>query len=300
MSARLGNRGAALVLVLLITAAMTAMIAEIISTVHGQLNRTSNFIEGQKAAQAAQGGVELALRYLETLSKVYTVLEKESFAAPVDDMLLEVSVEDESGKLQANSIIFPNGEVNEAAYASYRSLLGSLGMELSLSETLADWLDMDDTTRSRGAEGQGYYNKLAVPYAPKNGRLDTIGELALVKGYERGGVERLGRFLTVYSDGLVNINTAPKEVLMALSEEITPEMAVKLIERRNEKPFADPSDIRAVGGFETLVFSLQGRIKVKSDIFRVRSRAVSKGVVREVEAVVRTGGSKKILYWRAR
>jgi|SRR3990170_1985639 len=299
MTARLGHRGAALVLVLLITAAMTAMIAEIISTVHGQLNRTSNFIEGQKAAQAAEGGIELALRYLNTLSKDYTFLGKESFAAPVDDMLLEVSVEDESGKLQANSIIFPNGEVNEAAYGSYRSLLGTLGMELFLSETLADWLDMDDTTRGGGAEGQGYYNKLTEPYAPKNGRLDTIGELGLVKGYERGGVERLGRFLTVYSDGLVNINTAPKEVLMALSEEITPEMAERVIERRNEKPFADASGIRAVGGFETLVFSLQGRIKVKSDIFRVRSRAVSKGVVREVEAVVRTG-SKKILYWRAR
>lgn len=299
MSARLNHKGAALVLVLLITAAMTAMIAEIISTVHGQLDRTSNFIEGQKAAQAAEGGVELAMRYLSTLSKDYTFLEKESFATPVDGLLLEVIVEDESGKLQANSIIFPNGEVNEAAYGSYRSLLATVGMELSLSESLADWLDVDDTTRSLGGEGQGYYNKLAEPYAAKNGRLDTIGELGLVKGYERNNVERLGRFLTVYSDGLVNVNTAPKEVLMALSEEITPEMADRVIERRKEKPFADASDIRAVNGFETLVFSLQGRVKVKSDIFRVRARATSKGVVREVEAVVRTG-SKKILYWRAR
>lgn len=300
MNVRLGHRGAALVLVLLITAAMTAMIVEIISTVHGQLNRTSNFIEGQKAAQAAEGGVELALRYFDTLSRDHTYLGNGSFAAPLEGMLLEVTVEDESGKLQANSIIFPNGEVNEAAYGSYRSLLGTLGMELSLSETLADWLDMDDTARSGGAESQGYYSKLPEPYAPKNGRLDTIGEMELIKGYERRTIDRLGKFLTVYSDGLVNINTAPKEVLMALSEEITPEMAERLIERREERPFADASGIRAVNGFETLVFSLQGRIKVKSDIFRVRSRAVSKGVVREVEAVVRTGGSKKILYWRAR
>src|SRR3972149_634982 len=114
MAARLGQRGAALVLVLRTPAAMAAMIAEIISTVHGQLNRTSNFIEGQKAAQAAEGGIELALRYLNTLSKDYTFLGKESLAAPVDDMLLEVSVEDEAGKVQANSIIFPNGEVNDA------------------------------------------------------------------------------------------------------------------------------------------------------------------------------------------
>src|SRR4030067_469746 len=114
MTARLGHRGAALVLVLLITAAMTVMIVEIISTVHGQLNRTSNFIEGQKAAKAAEGGVELALRYFDTLSRDHTYLGNGSFAVPLEGMLLEVTVEDESGKLQANFIIFPNGEVNEA------------------------------------------------------------------------------------------------------------------------------------------------------------------------------------------
>lgn len=300
MNSRLGNRGAALVLVLLITAAMTAMIAEIISTVHGHASRTSNFIEGQKAARAAESGFDLAVKHLASLGNEHTYLGKGGFAAPVDGMLLEVIVEDESGKLQANSIIFPNGEVNKTAYGSYRSLLRNLGMDPALLETLADWLDVDDTARSAGAEYQGYYSKLPEPYAPKNGRLDSTGELALVKGYGRAGVERLGRFLTVYSDGLVNINTAPKEVLMALSEEITPEMALRLIERRDEKPFADPSDIRAVSGFETLVFSLQGRIKVKSDIFRVRTRAVSGGVVREVEAVVALGRPERILYWRAR
>jgi general secretion pathway protein K len=300
MMARLGEKGVALVLVLLVTAAMTAIIAGIISTVHGQLNRTSNFIEGQKAAQAAEGGFELAARYLKTLNRDYIWLGTGTFATQVEGMVLEVTVEDESGKLQTNSIIFPNGEVNEAARASYRSLLKSLGMEPSLSETLADWLDMDDVTRGGGAEGQSFYHKLPEPYAPKNGHLDSVGELALVKGYERRSVERLGRFLTVYSDGLVNINTAPKEVLMALSEEITPSMADSIIKRRDEKPFADASDIRSVSGFETLVFSLRGRIKVKSDIFRVRTRAISGGVVREVEAVVRTGGAKKVLYWRAR
>ena len=121
-----------------------------------------------------------------------------------------------------------------------------------------------------------------------------------MKGFDAQAASRLTRYFTVYSDGLVNINTAPKEVLMALSGEITPEMAEKLIERRSAKPFANASDIREVKGFETLVFSLQGRIKVKSDIFRVRTRAMSGGVAREVEAVVRIGKPGKVLYWRAR
>jgi len=299
MKTRLGNRGAALVLVLLVTAAMTAMIAEIIAAVHGQASRTSNFIEGQKAALAAEGGFELGVKYLSSLGGSYTHLPQNGFTMPVDGMLLEVIFEDESGKFLANSIVYPNGEVNEAAKASYESILSSAGMDAALSGTLADWLDLDDSERPDGAEAP-YYNRLGDPYAPKNGRLDTVGELSLVKGYGRAAAERLVGFLTVYSDGLVNINTAPGEVIMALSEEITPEMAGKLMERRQERPFADASEIRSVKGFEMLVFSLQGRIKVKSDIFRIRSRATSEGAVREVEAVVRTGKNGKVLYWRAR
>lgn len=299
MKARLGDSGAALVLVLLITAAMTAMIAEIIAVVHGQASRTTNFIEGQKAALAAEGGIEFGARYLSSLGKGYTHLPEGGFTTVVDGMLLEVLLEDESGKFQVNSVVYPNGEVNEAAMSSCKSVLSSAGMDAALSEPLADWLDMDDAQRPGGAEA-GYYNRLGEPYSPKNGRLDTLGELSLIKGYGRGAPERLESFLTVYSDGLVNINTAPREVIMALSEEITPEMAGKLIERRQEHPFTDASEIRAVRGFETLVFSLQGRIKVKSDIFRIRSKGTSEGVVREVEAVVRTGKTQKVLYWRSR
>lgn len=287
-------------LVLLVTAAMTALIAEIISTVHGQATRTTNLVAAQKAAVAAQGGVELAASYLKTLDQGYTYLEKNSWAAPVEGAALEVHVEDESGKLLANSIVFPNGELNETAYSSMKTLLKKLGMEPELADTLADWLDMDDLARPGGAEAATFYNRLPQPYAPKNGNLDTIEETALIKGFDAPMAGRLVPFLTVYTDGLVNINTAPKEVLMSLSDEITPEMADRLIERRSAMPFTQTSDIRNLGGFETLALSLQGRIKVKSDVFRIRARAVSEGVVREVEAVVKTGDNRKIYYWRAR
>ncbi|MCC6502910.1 MAG: type II secretion system minor pseudopilin GspK [Deltaproteobacteria bacterium] len=294
-----GQRGATLIIALLVTAAMTAIIVEIISVVNGQADRTTAFIEGKKAAVVAEDGVELAKRYLGTLPGGYTYLDKGFFAAPVDGITLEVSVEDESGKVQANSVVFANGEANEAVYSSCEALMPAASLQPALCEPLADWLDADDMARSNGAEGR-FYSSLPVPYAAKNGKLDTLGEIALVKGFDAQAASRLTRYFTVYSDGLVNINTAPKEVLMALSGEITPEMAEKLIERRNAKPFANASDIREVKGFETLVFSLQGRIKVKSDIFRVRTRAMSGGVAREVEAVVRIGKPGKVLYWRAR
>lgn len=293
------QNGAALVLVLLVTAALSAIIAEIITTVHGQAERTGNLVEAQRAAKAAEGGFELAAAYLNRLDKDYTYLDKNSWAAPMDGVVLEIMVEDESGKLQANSVVYPNGEVNETAWSSMRSLFAKAGLEPSLTEALADWLDMDDLARAGGAEA-AYYNRLPEPYAAKNGRLDTVGELSLVKGFDAGKAEALGKHLTVYTDGLVNLNTASSEVITSLSEDITPEMAERLIARRAEKPFEHTTDIRDVSGFQMLVFSLQGRVKVKSDIFRIRTRAISGGVVREVEAVLRTGVNKNVLYWRAR
>lgn len=294
-----GQKGSALVIALVVTAVMAAVIVEIISVVHGQASRTSAFIEGRKAAVVAEGGVEIAKRYLATLPKGYTHLDKSSFVMTVDGIALEASVEDESGKIQVNSLVFPNGEVDERAYSSIRSLFSSATVEPSATDALADWLDIDGTSRPGGAEA-GYYTRLADAYSPKNGHLDTLGELALVKGIGAKPMESLTKFLTVYTDGLVNINTAPKEVIMALSDEITPSMADGLIERRSEKPFSDTAGVRGVKGFETLGFGLQGRIKVKSDIFRVRTRAISEGVAKEVEAVVRLGKPGEVLYWRAR
>lgn len=293
-----GERGAALVLVLLVTAAMAALIAEIISTVHGQATRTTNLVAGQQASVAAASAVEFTRNYLKTLDQDYTYLETDFWAAPIEGIDVRIFVEDESGKLQANSIVFSNGEINEEAYSSLRMLLKREGMEPSLSDALADWLDMDDTTRPGGAEAS-YYTRLPAPYGAKNGKLDTIGELSLVKGFDSDTASMLGRHLTVYTDGLVNINTASRDVIMSLSEEITQDMAERLIKRRSEKPFKQTLEIGQISGFDTLVFGLQGRIKVQSDIFRIRTRASLDGVVKEAEAVVRTG-NKKVLYWRAR
>lgn len=299
MTARADERGAALVLVLLVVAAMAALAAEVIATVHGQASRTENLETSQRAEAAVEAGVALARRYLGGLDPAYTYLEKESWAAPVDGMLIEVEVEDESGKLLANSIVFPNGEINEEAYSSFEAVLRLIGMDTSLAPALADWLDADDLPRAYGAEA-AYYGRLPDPYAPRNARLATTGEMALVKGCDAASAGRLGRHLTVYSDGLVNLNTATREVILSLSDEITTDMADSLIERRSIKPFRHSSEIREVSGFETLGFSLQGRVKVKSDTFRIRAKASSGGVLRQAEAVVRTGAADRILYWRAR
>jgi hypothetical protein len=63
-----------------------------------------------------------------------------------------------------------------------RDLLMALpGMTVEIADAILDWLDDDDEPREFGAEVD-YYSSLVPPYAPKNGPLETVEELLLVRG----------------------------------------------------------------------------------------------------------------------
>ena len=60
-------------------------------------------------------------------------------------------------------------------------LMGLPGMTEDIADAILDWIDPDDEPRQFGAEAD-YYASLASPYAPKNGPLETVEELLLVRG----------------------------------------------------------------------------------------------------------------------
>ncbi|MCH5374078.1 MAG: type II secretion system protein GspK, partial [Planctomycetes bacterium] len=63
-----------------------------------------------------------------------------------------------------------------------RDLLMALpGMTVEIADAILDWLDEDDEPREFGAELE-YYSSLSPAYAPKNGPLETVEELLLVRG----------------------------------------------------------------------------------------------------------------------
>lgn len=84
----------------------------------------------------------------------------------------------EAGRLNLNGAT--EGEIKRLM----QDVLTELGVENweELADALLDWLDADDEPRPMGAE-RDYYMNLVPPYIPKNGRLDTIDELLLVRGF---------------------------------------------------------------------------------------------------------------------
>lgn len=298
------QKGLALIITLLITALLVTVIVEIVYAVHIHISMTSSYRDLQRASPLAEGGVELAGMGLDDImrGKTYTYLKEEDtgriFAD--GDKVLSLRVEDEQGKISLNTIVYKNGETNAEYYGAYLRLLENLKLENGLVDAVADWIDINDEPRPFGGETYDYYQRLSLAYAAKNSQLDSMEELLLIKGYSPMVYKKLAPLVTVYTDGRVNINTATKEVIMALHGDITEDMAQRVIDYRRENPFHDTAEIRKVRGFETIGFGLQGKITVQSKIFRIFSKVDIGGTIREVEAVIQTGQNFKTLYWRQR
>lgn len=86
-------------------------------------------------------------------------------------------VVDEGGKLNINSLI----ALDTSGQTLYNALMQLPNMTADIADAIVDWVDSDDDPRTSGAESS-YYQSLANPYQAKNGPLNSLDELLLVKG----------------------------------------------------------------------------------------------------------------------
>ncbi len=304
-----GERGFALVITLIVTALLVAVTTEFIHDVFIETSLLRGYRDAQQASLLAESGVQGGIKVLKMVLSVqeYTSL-LDGWAAPQafqdERGSLRISIVEESGKLDINSIVFPNGTLNEAYYGIAMRLLEKLQLPTDLCDSIADWIDTDDSTRGGGAETV-FYQALPTPYKAKNGSLETYEEMRMVSGFDETILAKMNPYVTVYGESKgspyskVNVNTAPVELLAALDEQMTDELAGRIVEYRSQTPIKSPSEITQIAGMESIGIALQGKISVKGSVFRIQSRAQVGDTVRIIEAVVRVVGTEStVLYWR--
>ena len=86
---------------------------------------------------------------------------------------------------------------------------------LALAESILDWRREGDEESMYGA-GNQYYKSLSPPYLPRHQDLKTLQELLYIKGMTPELYEKILPYVTLESSGFVNLNTAPRPVLLAL------------------------------------------------------------------------------------
>lgn len=110
----------------------------------------------------------------------------------------------------------------------FRALRVDYGEADRIAQAVADWRDPDDAHRARGAEREDYVRAGAV-VLPRNGPFRELSELVHVRGVTAEVYERVRPYLTLIGTGRVNLNAAPRPVLLALPG--LGEEAVAVLER---------------------------------------------------------------------
>ncbi len=302
--------GFVLVVVLLVVALLTGMTVTFINDVYIETGSNRASVEATQGSLFADSGISLGLQLLiRTLEdRSYSSLN-DLWAKPVyleeEHGSLKLLISEESGKLNLNMVVLPNGTAHPVYNPIATRLLKNLNLSPDLLDALSDWIDVEETPNRGGAEAVWYLAQMQ-PVRPANGQLVTIEELGRVKGFAGEPINKLRSFITVYAEGArpvtaapVNINTAPREVLEALDERITPELADRIIEYRKTTPFQHPSELGRVTGMSDIMPALLTCISVKGTVYRILSEATVNGTIRTIEAFVRLSGAKStILYWR--
>ncbi len=224
-------------------------------------------------------------------------------------------VEDESGKLHVQ-------------YASSEDM-EALGMSTEQIESLFDWIDSDDVMRAEGAERE-YYRSYGDVVRCKNTSVEVLDELFRIRGFSadayygcgnafEGYSARYGEesplglvsLLTCVSDGRINPNTAPAEILntLPLSETAVDQiLAFRTYDQLSggeleEHVFRSEEDVDQLQGLtDTDREVLKASCTYRSDVFRVFVRSVhlSTKLERREECLVRlTEQGPQILQYKA-
>ena len=216
---------------------------------------------------------------------------------PVEGGAIKVSIEDAQARINLNSV----GGTDPASLANLqalKNLLQTLKLDPLLADSIADWIDTDSTTRPGGAEDV-YYLTLDPPYRAANQPMASVDELRLIRGFDAKTAAVLLPFVTVLPvpSNIINVNTAPPEVLAALVRGLDMPTAQRIAEQRLGKPFNNVGEFNAKLPVNPANPPPTAGTDVKTDFFLVTLDTSIGRHERHTQALVQRSGTGTIFHW---
>jgi general secretion pathway protein K len=336
------RRGMALLLVLSLVSILTIITLQFNREMREGYIISANLGNSTKLSEMARSGITIGEQILltdleensfDSLHDTWALLVDEDLSALFDPGNVTLEIHDEGGKYQINAMLVqkkkdtPSGTTTAAEEKKQkqhekdvRNILWRLlraepflvedGDAREIIDALIDWTDSGDGDGEEeyGAE-ESYYRSLDPPYSCKNGPVESIEELLMVKGFTPEllyGTEEtppLAPLLTPWGDdGKININSADVLLLQALDEELDKETAEGMIDYRE-----DENNIAELENFEwyKVVPSFPGDVTLQKEMtstvsifFTIEATASIGTQKKAVTATVERADNKiKILRW---
>jgi general secretion pathway protein K len=334
-SATKKEKGVALIMVLWVITILSVVVLEFSFAMRTEVNIAKNYQEELQLYALSEGGVQRAIAELvykndPKIQQLRKTLKYEEVAADKKEWVTDgrdyplafeggecvIRIMGEAGKVNINLV----------SERTLRKIITNLGLEGEardvVVDSILDWRDPDDLYRLNGAEND-HYQSLKEPYNCKNGNLDSVEELHLVRGVtpelfhgkretEKGGEGAkseptgLKDIFSIYAPGeQIDINSASLPVLRVVLG-IPYEVGQLLVKAREEKSFENQLDLlQRVPELNPFMGEIGNLILFRAinPYYTIESKAKNKerGSVRGLKAIIkvdsREKGRYKIIQW---
>jgi type II secretory pathway component PulK len=174
------------------------------------------------------------------------------------------------------------------------------------ADSLADWIDNDNQPRANGAERE-YYEQLGLVNLPRNTGFGSTEEMSLVRGM---GVlaeikPQWQEFFSVYGDGTIDLRTAFKETLIAVSGASEQDVE-SFVARRDgadgvagtddDQRLSDAESYRLLGLVGERATAMQGILTSDDDLRRITSTGYAGDKRKQIIVVARRGEDRSLTY----
>ncbi|WP_148862890.1 type II secretion system minor pseudopilin GspK [Marinobacter fonticola] len=281
------QQGVALIMVLMGMALVVTMVAGMMQLQSLRIYKATHYLsqsQGKAIAFGAEAFAQQILRrdfdedqednaFVDSPGEVWA---RYSALIPYEETgVVEVQINDLSGKLNLNNLLDASGAVNEITRNRLQRLLLALDITTVRVEALIDWVDANDQTVSAYGAEDGEYLGLSPPYRAANQPFTSVSELRLINGITEEAYQKLAPFVAALpvSGTAINVNMAPAVVLQSLHDNLTAQQMEPIIEQRQkeEEHFKTVQDFLAHPVFAGLGLDGTG-LAVRSDFFDIASR----------------------------
>lgn len=324
--------GVAIITALLIVALATTISATIATNLQLEVRRTGNLLSSNQALMFVLPAEQLAINILRDDREKNAIDHLgEGWATPdglsteEDGVLITGRITDLQACFNINSLQSPGSQDQGGTPASssntsirrFERLLAlpDINITPSASSAVVDWIDSDVTTNPNNGAEDLYYMNLEQPYRAANQTFKSVSSLRLVKGFEDNDkFNALLPFICAFDTGIstsdpgaqnptvpvtvdINVNTAPKEVLLSLADDIT-ESDVSAIEAARElNGFGSLDDLLKINDLNKKITDQSG-LSVDSFYFLLTTNLTAGSITKRVYSIINrdAGGNSRVIY----
>ena len=293
------ERGVALLTMLLITAAISAVVTVLLDDIRFGIKRASN-VQGVTQAQwFALGAEDFAREVIfsswqqdPTMSTLTAPWIRDGITLPIDGGVIEGGIEDGGNCFNLNSVVQQSASQDSseavlprpAGIDQFKALMLEVGVDQArhdaLTSALVDWIDTNSIARARGAEDFAYIEN-EPPYRTANTLLSEVAELRSIQGFDLGVYNMIAPFVCALptSDlSPLNVNTLVESdlpLLIMLSDgDLTRAAARRVLELRPARGFTTVEQFWSLSPLQGIDFpqDVQDQITVRTRYFAITVR----------------------------